>query len=427
MYKLSKFNVLTQVGDDTYALYNTNTCALAQLTKHQQLELYNPILLQSQEYQATELFGALVDNGFVLQDTVDEEESIAKLEQDMSSPYTLSLVILPTENCNFRCVYCYEEHKNNMMQDDGYQAILRYIKSRTQLKYLSIAWFGGEPLLCRDKVLELGKALVEYCKFNSITLQQGMTTNGYLLTSELMQELLAINIDKYQITVDGIKTEHDTKRYLANGQGTWDTITHNLKAIKSVKGQFELTIRYNYDNNSDIVAFLHTYKEMFGDDYRYKLHLVSVGDWSPTDSSDTSRVDLDISNVLAMAHKMGIRLSNVDSFRNSLSMICYANMSTSMGIMPDLSVRKCTVKLDADYNQIGRLTLEGVLELNQSKLDWWVKGHKRIICLDCVVKPMCMSRRCPLRPQETSDTACLYQQYLLKSVARNNARRLTKV
>jgi uncharacterized protein len=60
---------------------------------------------------------------------------------------SLGLIILPTEACNFRCVYCYETFEHGKMNPILVQALKKFITSRiSDLSSLSISWFGGEPL-----------------------------------------------------------------------------------------------------------------------------------------------------------------------------------------------------------------------------------------------------------------------------------------
>jgi len=68
----------------------------------------------------------------------------------------LNLTILPTEQCNFRCFYCYESFKLGKMSKETSDSILKLVQKRAStLKILTIGWFGGEPLMAKDIVLSL--------------------------------------------------------------------------------------------------------------------------------------------------------------------------------------------------------------------------------------------------------------------------------
>ena len=44
----------------------------------------------------------------------------------------MKLVILPTEECNFRCSYCYESFKEGKMDEDIQDRIVRYVENNVQ-------------------------------------------------------------------------------------------------------------------------------------------------------------------------------------------------------------------------------------------------------------------------------------------------------
>src|SRR5262245_26459110 len=63
----------------------------------------------------------------------------------------LHLILLPTEACNFRCVYCYESFAYGRMEPWVVQGVKNLLSNRVaNLDQLKISWFGGEPLLALD-------------------------------------------------------------------------------------------------------------------------------------------------------------------------------------------------------------------------------------------------------------------------------------
>ena len=61
---------------------------------------------------------------------------------------TLNLTIKLTNNCNLRCVYCYQNHENDILTLDNTEIIIKFLKKQVEAGYKSvdIHWFGGEPL-----------------------------------------------------------------------------------------------------------------------------------------------------------------------------------------------------------------------------------------------------------------------------------------
>src|SRR3979490_3029402 len=75
---------------------------------------------------------------------------------DSFDPRHLELIILPTERCNFRCTYCYEDFKLGKMSRKVVDAIKLLLAARVNdLHSLQLSWFGGEPLLAKEIILEV--------------------------------------------------------------------------------------------------------------------------------------------------------------------------------------------------------------------------------------------------------------------------------
>src|SRR4051794_16365661 len=90
------------------------------------------------------------------------------------------LIILPTEKCNFRCTYCYEDFSIGKMREPVQRAIESFMNRRIpELSELSLDWFGGEPLVAKDVVLSLSSHASRLCREHGVVLRGGMTTNAY--------------------------------------------------------------------------------------------------------------------------------------------------------------------------------------------------------------------------------------------------------
>lgn len=81
------------------------------------------------------------------------------------------------------------------------------------------------------------------CKFGAV-----ITTNGYLLNDEIIEKLAQAKVDRMQITVDGPKVQHNSKRPLAGGTGTFDVIMCNINKVLA-KDIF-VTLRSNVDEEN---------------------------------------------------------------------------------------------------------------------------------------------------------------------------------
>src|SRR3954469_1670383 len=89
--------------------------------------------------------------------TISEEDAttLSRLQRILD-PRLLYLTVLPTEKCNFRCTYCYETFEHGRMSSAVESALLRFLERRAaDTEHLTLAWFGGEPLLAESTVLAI--------------------------------------------------------------------------------------------------------------------------------------------------------------------------------------------------------------------------------------------------------------------------------
>ncbi len=145
----------------------------------------------------------------------------------------LHLIIMPTEKCNFRCTYCYEDFENGKMSRDVVDGIKSLILFRApDLNTLEIGWFGGEPLLNLKLVEEISEFSKDVMQSSKGYFISSMSTNGYLLDLKSAESLTNKGVSAFQISIDGDRLTHDRSRILASGSGTFDKIWRNLLDIK---------------------------------------------------------------------------------------------------------------------------------------------------------------------------------------------------
>ena len=133
----------------------------------------------------------------------------------------LELTLIITRQCNYRCVYCYEDHLDLPMTDEVYGRILSFIeKSHINGQYsgVSISLFGGEPLLEYERLFLFLQSANNFSKKYGKLFSAGMTTNGSLLFPERFLQLNTIECKHFQITVDGLRDTHDSYRIATDGK-----------------------------------------------------------------------------------------------------------------------------------------------------------------------------------------------------------------
>jgi uncharacterized protein len=289
-------------------------------------------------------------------------------------------------------------------------ALLKYIQKQLRNHtHLHISWFGGEPLLALDVVENIMIHAQKMCKLQKRSVTSNMTTNAYLLTLDTFDKLYNLGVTAYQITLDGMKEEHNKQRVLANGAGTFDQIMQNLLAIKSCKKYrfASLTIRINITKNNieQIDEFVRFYQDTFGDDQRFMVRFAITGDYGGTKIEkfkdnllDGNEIQEHLKNAGVYSSK-DLNISDISTNFEPMNRVCYACGHSTYTIGADLTMYRCTIYFKDPYNHLGKITENGEMQIDHS-LDhiWYIKDDCfPRECTDCVYFPCCYRAYCPLK------------------------------
>ncbi|HCU00397.1 TPA: hypothetical protein DIC20_01685 [Candidatus Dependentiae bacterium] len=319
-------------------------------------------------------------------DNQNYDVNMNKLALSLSNKF-LGLVLLPTEKCNFRCTYCYEDYKIGRMVDSTTEAIKNFLQKRTsdpELEYLHIGWFGGEPLIEHDIVFDILSYAKQKCDENNVTLISDMTTNGYLLTKPIFDKLISLNLKHFQVSLDGPKELHDLSRIRADKKGTFDVIWKNLLDMRENKEKFVVILRVHItpENKDHIKKLINQIGDNFPDDPRFKVFIRGISNLGGSKSDSIKIVDknkqqeiiLEMLELLSERHLTPYVLED----KEQGSYICYASSPNQFIIRADGSIAKCTVAFDKEINRVGQVNADGTLDVDQEKFNFWVRGLKTI-------------------------------------------------
>lgn len=331
------------------------------------------------------------------------------------SPRIQELIILPTEKCNFRCSYCYEDFKIGKMPPWVRRGIENLITQRAPtLDFLQLSWFGGEPLLAREVILQLARHAHALSKKHAFHLSGSFTTNGFLLTPDLAGELIALNQNRFQISLDGWQDGHDKTRRMANGGGSFSIIWNNLLALAKAPTRHEVSLRVHVtpDNGASTERLCVEIARNFGNDPRFYVNFQDVRDLGGQGGTRVSawngralreRIDRLTAVLLSTSPEMRRRISNnldatgesaggrsADELHEGGTYICYASKPNSILIRADGRLGKCTVAFDRPENDIGEIREDGTLRVDGSRLQRWFHGlgSLDLDALGCPAKTM---------------------------------------
>ncbi|MDR2688599.1 MAG: quinohemoprotein amine dehydrogenase maturation protein [Azoarcus sp.] len=153
--------------------------------------------------------------------------------------FPLSTVVLNVNTgCNLSCAYCYKSDLatpaagKKMDFSTARAAVEMMIREAPDEKRYHVVFFGGEPLTHRVLI----EQVVEYCEARFAELGKEhdfvMTTNGTLLTDEIIDWLDAHDFG-LSISIDGPQAIHDRNRLTIGGQGTYETVSKKARRVLS--------------------------------------------------------------------------------------------------------------------------------------------------------------------------------------------------
>lgn len=290
---------------------------------------------------------------------------------------SLHLVILPTEQCNFRCFYCYENYQNGKMSLETINGLKKFLENRAQdLDLLILEWFGGEPLVATDIVLDISNFALELSNKYHFELTSKITTNGYNLTSEIFLKLYKVNIKTYQITFDGPREIHDKTRVLINGEGSFDKIWNNLINIQNSKKDIIILLRIHLDEDkiSYIENLIKDINQQFKGDSRFRILFKPISKLGGRNDNLLKvllreRIDSYV-NILNSKVSSEHTLCKNDSIKD----YCFASYPNSLVIRSTGEICKCSLGLNDSRNFIGNLNSDGTMSINNEKLQPWFAG-----------------------------------------------------
>lgn len=144
----------------------------------------------------------------------------------------MDLTLSLTHACDLGCGYCFAGEKDARTLDaaTGRAGLeLAFDRAAAQREGLDVAFFGGEPLLRWELLLELADAAAEMSRARNVALRFSITTNGTQLTPERAKELDARGFH-VAVSVDGVAAAQDAARPTAGGLPSSAKVERGLDA-----------------------------------------------------------------------------------------------------------------------------------------------------------------------------------------------------
>lgn len=391
--KYSVYNSVVPVTEKTSLIYNasSNRFILFQKTLEEQLVTLTPKQLE-QDYP--DLYAKMLEGGAIVENGLNEFEELLRISREADCmPEEYQLLINPTMDCNFRCWYCYETHIRGSKMDERTvenvrKHISKVVDGNPELKVLHMSFFGGEPLIYYQKVVQpiIDHASKE-CQKRDIGIRISFTTNGFLVNERTIGHLAEFkDHTSFQITLDGHREQHNKTRNLSDGTGSYDKIVENIK--KLAENGFLIVLRVNYtaenlDSTKDILADF----EHLPDDVRNKIRVSFHRVWQ--DDKVNKERDNDIDAIVdTFRDKFSVNASHYDM--DELRFPCYADKLHEAIVNYNGDVFKCTARDFLTENRCGYLKDDGEIEWENDIFARQTSAKmKKEVCKDCRILPIC--------------------------------------
>ncbi len=423
--KASRYNITFESNNKHFA-FNAMSCALAEADDTFFYILNN--LSEGPVDNSNELMKSMKEGSFIIDDNVDELD-VLRFRSFLGkfADNRLALTILPNFTCNFACPYCYEGKSQTranleIMSNEIKEAIYKQVEISAKAKRnIGISWYGGEPTLSKDIIVEMSNKIIGICEKYGVEYTSSMTTNGYLFDDEFINKLADIKLKSIQITIDGPPEIHNKTRKLKNGQGTFDVIIDNIKKI--VKKGIEVCIRANITKMN-----MNYFGELLDELSKQGINNCQVIPSAvvPYENAAESITDICLPSE-DFAHKLlefrqmmfdrKYQLYDFPYLPNLKQNYCYADNMSSYSIAPDGSIYKCWIDVGVPERSLGNIKDFGERDLVTAAenapfyIFWSPFNYEK--CVQCDILPMCMGG-CPHRGiMNNNEPTCDLLKYCL--------------
>lgn len=406
--RFSSYSTVLKLADkEGYVIVNTKNSSWGVISKEPEITKFKNLLEQKIFDLNDDMVKSLYDKGYIVDDDKNEFQEIkekihTKLKNISKTFYALLYV---TKQCNFRCIYCPEDHISSNFSDELWDALYLHIKNGLKngtYKNAIVSFFGGEPLLETKKIIAFMEKLE--ClkkKYPHFDISYLMTSNGYLLKPNIYDKMSSYGLKNIQITVDGFADIHNKMRPKVNGGETWDTIIKNLDYINSIEKGATITLRTNMNhlNKDEMLNFNNWVKDRYKNT-KFNFDINLVVDFSDNVNKEmiADETNPEINQIKAELNAKNDKsnLYGMSEILSIMSMTCKSAQGSFYAITPDWRVAKCENIYKGEDVYWGTLKKDGNIK-RYDNMEKWNNSKEDDNCKECIVYPQCAAKMCPYR------------------------------
>ncbi len=358
-----------------------------------------------------DLYRQMEQMGMIVGQNRDEgNETFREWDAADNAPEQFGITVNPTLDCNLQCWYCYEKHLGDTtMKEDTLQALFHLIDKKTEsnvLRHLSVSFFGGEPLLPYRRIVKpLLEHASERCRQKNIGFSTAFTTNGLLLTTDVLDDLARLYFSQppsFQITLDGNAELHDGTRHTANGQPTYATIIRHIHEV--VHRKWHVSLRFNY-THENIDTFVDVLTDLADLTAAEKACITCNFQQVWQDKKEHPETEETAREAVATFRAEGYETDCDGVVRRGN---CYADAANSIVVNSDGNVFKCTARDFTPNNSEGRLSRDGTITFNERYQRRMNVKYANPECRACSILPICNGGCSQAKLERTNHRECYF-------------------
>lgn len=363
------------------------------ITNNEDVDSYLRILSLPNDYGTVEKdrLNTLSMNRFILNDNVNELEILAEGRTAVVDSSLYKMIIVPTYDCNYRCWYCTQKHEKAVLPKEKLELIKKHVTTyleENNIEVYTLSWFGGEPLMEPQTIEDLSSYLLQYCKEHGVRFVGSITTNAALLTHETIEMLKRVEVNHYQITIDGSSRTHDKIKYDDIHESAFRLTLGNIVDLLQTNLQACVTLRINYTPKTLADGeLLPELNAAIPQELRHRIKIDLQKVWQ----IDEEKISMDA--LINLQH--GLAESGYKFFTEGTFAPCYVDMKHYNMIYYNGKVGKCgnnsLSELRGHLDEDGRIVWEERPEFMD--IDILAENSP---CRDCQYFPLC-NGGCPAR------------------------------
>lgn len=395
-WKHSAYTITEEFNDGSYMIANTLSDGCIYLNKNEKKWFDHAISLPIPKSFAQILYLG----GFYVHATKDEYQfsKLLRYRHTYCDNNYFSVTILPTQDCNAQCFYCFEQEKKPIaISEEVASAIVQYLGGRLSPECTLIyTWFGGEPLLFHNIVDQIINGI--NAKMNkSINYTSSLITNGSLLNPSIIHKLKNLwKTTTVVLTLDGYGIEHDKRKsyksILVPDGSAYRQALINIGDL--LAAGICVICRINLDkNNIDQLPLVLSDLKLYSNNPLFSvqattLHSPETSKYSQKRYYEEEELPAFYNDVLPCLKEFGFLVNPLKMLPHRSRGNCAACSLNAVVIGADGQLYRCYQESMVTQNSVGSVQT-GIIP-NETYFKWFnesLEEDKR--CIDCRYFPIC--------------------------------------